>query len=213
MLEVIPVHIKRIEVGIMGVNCFLVGCTETKEALILDPGEDPDMVLDEVEKGGWQVRFIVNTHGHYDHIGGNTVLKEQTGAQILIHEKDAEALTEPQKNLSILTGRPLASPAADQTLQDGDLIEVGNTVKLKVIHTPGHTPGCISLYQDGELFTGDTLFSYGIGRTDFLGGSYEQIMDSINNKLLQYPDETHVYPGHNTLSTLGEIKAQNPFIN
>lgn len=212
MLEVIPVQIKRIEVGIMGVNCFLIGCAETKEALILDPGEDPDWILEEVEKGGWQVRYIVNTHGHYDHIGGNKVLKVKTGAQILIHEKDAEALTEPQKNLSILTGRPLASPAADQTLQDGDLIEVGNTVKLKVIHTPGHTPGCISLYQDGELFTGDTLFSYGIGRTDFFGGSHEQIMNSINNKLLQYPDETRVYPGHNTLSTLGEIKVQNPFI-
>ncbi|AZR73089.1 MBL fold metallo-hydrolase [Anoxybacter fermentans] len=206
--------IKRIEVGVMGVNCYLVGCEETKEALIIDPGEEPDVILKEIEEGQWKVRYIINTHGHYDHIGANGPIKERTGAKLLIHADDAEMLTDPRLNFSaFLKGdRILDGPAADKILQDGDLLEVGNTVSLEVIHTPGHTQGSISLYQSGHLFTGDTLFAYGIGRTDFPGGSYEAIMDSIHNKLLSYSDDTRVYPGHNLLSTLGEIKVQNPFI-
>ncbi len=204
--------VRHIEVGVMGVNCFLIGCEETKEALILDPGEDPDWIMDVIEEGDWQVRYIVNTHGHYDHIGANAVIKEKTGAKILIHKDDAKLLEEPSLNMSVFSRQHITGPAADQTLQDGDIIKVGNTVHIEVIHTPGHTQGCISLHQDGHLFTGDTLFSYGIGRTDLPTGSSEAIMDSIRNKLLVYPDETKVYPGHNTFSTMGEIKVQNPFV-
>ncbi len=204
--------VQRIEVGTMGVNCMLIGCTETKDALIIDPGEDAPWILEEVDKGRWNVRYIVNTHGHYDHIGANAELKEKTGAQILIHAEDAPMLTDPNKNFSVFSGRGLINgPAADRFLKDGDIIEVGNSIKLKVIHTPGHTAGSIALYQDGHLFSGDTLFSYSIGRTDFPGGSYEAIMDSVKNKLLIYPDDTMVYPGHNSLATIGEIKVQNPY--
>lgn len=203
--------VARIEVGILGVNCYLVGCEETKEALIIDPGEDPDWIIEEIGKGKWNVRYIVNTHCHFDHIYANGPVQEHTGAQILVHEADAERITAPEKNLSILFGTTYAAPPVDRVLKDGELIEVGKSVKLQVVHTPGHTPGSISLYQTGHLFTGDTLFSYGIGRTDFEGGSYATIMESIG-KLLHYPDDTQVYPGHNTLSKLGEIKLQNPFV-
>lgn len=206
--------VKRIEVGLMGVNCYLVGCEVTKEALIIDPGDDPDWIREEIEAGDWNVRYIVNTHGHFDHIGANVKVKEYTGAQILIHTTDAAMLTEPALNLSVMLGHDdllIAGDPADRRLEDGELVEVGDTVQLQVIHTPGHTPGSISLYQSGHLFTGDTLFSYSIGRTDFEGGSFEQIMESIQ-KLLQYPDETRVYPGHNVLSTLGEVRVQNPFV-
>lgn len=207
-------YIKHIEIGSMAANCFLIGCEDTKDALILDPGGNPERILKEISNGGWQVRYIVNTHGHSDHIGANGQLKEKTQAKILIHADDAAMLVDPFKNLSSFIGFKwkLDGPAADRTLQEGDTIEVGNTVKLKVIHTPGHTLGSISLYQDGHLFAGDTLFAYGIGRTDFPGGSYEAIMESIHEKLLIYPDETIVYPGHNTFATLGQIKVQNPFI-
>ncbi|MCK4258519.1 MAG: MBL fold metallo-hydrolase [Halanaerobiales bacterium] len=205
--------VKHIEVGVMGVNCFLIGCEETKEALILDPGEDSDWIMEVIEEGDWQVRYIVNTHGHYDHIGANGDIKDRTGAKLLIHADDAKLLTDPSLNMSFFTRSTINGPAADQTLEDGEIIKVGNSVRLKVIHTPGHTEGCISLFQDGRLFTGDTLFSYGIGRTDLPGGSSEAIMDSIRNKLMTFPDETKVYPGHNVLSTIGEIRVQNPYVH
>lgn len=206
--------VKRIEVGFMGVNCYLVGCELTNEALVIDPGDDSDWILEEIRSRGWKVRYIVNTHGHFDHIGANAEVKKCTGAEILIHAVDAAMLTEPTLNLSVMLVHEdvlIAGDPADRTLQDGELIEVGETIKLQVIHTPGHTPGSISLYQSGHLFTGDTLFSYSIGRTDFAGGSFEQIMESIR-KLLRYSDETKVYPGHNTLSTIGEIRVQNPYV-
>lgn len=204
--------IEHIEVGVMGVNCFLIGCEETKDALILDPGQDADWIMEVVEKGGWQIRYIVNTHGHYDHIGANKELQQRTGAKILIHSADAQMLTDSNLNFSALLGQAIESPPADHLLADGEIIEIGNSVRLKVIHTPGHSKGSISLYQDGHLFSGDTLFTYGIGRTDFPGGSYETIMDSIKNKLMQYPDDTKVYPGHNVFSTIGEIQVHNPFV-
>lgn len=206
--------VKHIETGSFSANCFLIGCEETKEALIIDPGGNHHAILKAINDGGWTIRYIVNTHGHYDHIGANGDVKDETGAEILIHTADAAMLDKPMLNLSSLLELKfrIHGPSADRTLQEGDMVEVGKTIKLKVIHTPGHTPGSIALYQDGHLFAGDTLFAYGIGRTDFPGGSYEEIMQSIYEKLLIYPDETKVYPGHNTFATLGAIKDQNPFI-
>lgn len=206
--------VKRIEVGLMGVNCYLVGCERTREALIIDPGEDAEWIMEDIKAGEWNMRYIINTHGHFDHIGANLMIKEATGASILIHTDDREMLIKPELNQSANFGlghfSVIAGPA-DRTLTDGELVEAGETVRLRVIHTPGHTPGSISLYQSGHLFTGDTLFAYSIGRTDFAGGSYEQIMESID-KLMLYPDGTQVYPGHNVLATLGEIRVQNPLI-
>lgn len=206
--------IKKMDVGIMGVNCFLLVCPETKEALIIDPGEGAAEIIKVIEREQWQLRYIVNTHGHYDHIGANGQLKEQTGAKIMIHAADAEMLTDERRNLSFFSGsQMLQGPAADQLLADGDLIKVGKTICLQVIHTPGHSLGSIALYQEGHLFAGDTLFATGIGRTDLPGGSTEAIMDSIFNRLIILPEETKVYPGHGSLSTIGEIKIDNPYVN
>lgn len=205
--------IKRLNVGIIGVNCYLVGCAETKQALAIDPGEGANEIIEEIKKGEWDLRYIVNTHGHYDHIGANRQLKAKTGAKILIHAADKEMLTDERLNLSIFSGNLINGPAADQLLNDGDLIEVGNSISLKVMHTPGHSPGSMVLYQTGHLFAGDTLFATGIGRTDLPGGSTEEIMDSILNKLIILPEETQVYPGHGSISTIGEIKKNNPYVS
>ena len=205
--------VKKMNVGMIGVNCYLLACPETKEALIIDPGEGAEKLLKEIEREQCQLRYIINTHGHYDHIGANGQLKKQTGAKILIHAADAEMLTEGRRNLSIFSdSQVLQGPAADQLLGEGDLIKVGKTICLQVIHTPGHSPGSIALYQEGHLFSGDTLFATSIGRTDLPGGSTEAIMDSIN-KLIILPEETKVYPGHSGLSTIGEIMINNPYVN
>lgn len=185
------------KVGWLATNCYVVSCEETKQAAIIDPGleneTEANQILDYVKRNGLQVKYIINTHGHPDHISGNTKMKEATGAAILIHE----------------THQGRANP--DQRLKDGDTIRVGNFV-LKVLYTPGHTRGGISLLGDGVVFTGDTLFAGAIGRTDFSGGSYQQIIESIKTKLLPLPDSTKVYPGHESFSTIGDEKKYNPFL-
>jgi glyoxylase-like metal-dependent hydrolase (beta-lactamase superfamily II) len=151
------------------------------------------------------------THGHTDHIGALAFVQEATGAAVLIHTADAAMLTGPAKNIPFLGGTKKQSKAADRLLQEGDLIEVGK-ISIKVIHTPGHTPGGICLAIDNILFTGDTLFAGSIGRTDFPGGSHRQLIESIKKKLLAFPPETIVYPGHGPATTIGEEKKYNPFL-
>jgi len=207
--------IKRFVVGDLETNCYLVGCTKTKEALIIDPGlnrkNEADPILEEIDRQGLHVRFIVNTHGHLDHISGNEIIQEATGASILIHEYDAHMLTDPTKNLSQMFGFNVASPPADRTLRDGDIIQAGD-VRLRVLHTPGHSRGSICLLGDDIVFTGDTLFAGSIGRTDFPDSSYEEIMQSIKSKLMALPNSVKVYPGCGPTSTMGEEKRRNPFL-
>lgn len=209
------VIIKRFVVGGLETNCYLVGCTKTKEALIIDPGFDrkteADAILKEIRRRGLHVLFIVNTHGHLDHISGNGILKEVTGASILIHEYDASMLTNPAKNLSQMFGFNVTSPPADRTLRDGDVIRAGD-VELRVLHTPGHSRGSICLLGDGVVFTGDTLFAGSIGRTDFPGSSYKEIMHSLKSRLMTLPNNVKVYPGTGPTSTIGEEKRRNPFL-
>lgn len=203
--------IKCIPLGGMGANCYVVACDDTKEALVIDPGGEPRPVLSFVEKEGLKVKYIVNTHGHIDHIMGNDLLKQATGARVLIHELDAEMLQNPRLNLSGFMGGSIKLAQADQLLTEGDTVEVGK-VSLEVIHTPGHTRGGICLKGDGVVFTGDTLFAGSIGRSDFPGGSAETLINSIKTKLLPLPDDTAVYPGHMQESTMGEEKKYNPFL-
>jgi len=189
--------IKRFTVGWLSTNCYVVGCEETKEAVVIDPGleneRETEEILKFIKQNSFHIKYIINTHGHPDHISGNAVMKEATGAPILIHENDAERVQ------------------ADRKLRDGDVLQVGN-FKLVVLHTPGHTKDGISLLGDNVVFTGDTLFAGSVGRTDFLGGSYAELMRSIKTKLLSLPDSFKVYPGHESSTTIGDEKKHNPFL-
>ena len=190
-------NVKCFKVGWLSTNCYVVGCEETKEAAIIDPGLESEseskLILDYTHKNGFQVKHIINTHGHPDHISGNMVMKEATSAPILIHENGTDCTQ------------------ADKKLRDGDVIQVGN-FKLVVLHTPGHTPCGICLLGDSLVFTGDTLFAGSIGRTDFSGGSFQELMKSINTKLMILPDNLKVYPGHESFSTIGDEKKFNQFL-
>lgn len=199
-------------VGQIEANCYIVFDDETKEGMVIDPGDEGERIYQEIEKNNLHVKYIVDTHGHGDHIGANQYLKEKTQAELLIHLEDAPMLTDAAKNLSIYMGYQINKPAADRMLKDGDILEIGKE-KFTVLHTPGHTRGGICLYSGDICFTGDTLFQYSIGRTDFPGGSYEEIINSIKSKLLTLDDETIVFPGHGPKTTIGNEKKNNPFLD
>lgn len=204
--------LKGLEINTVGVNCYIVGCEETKEAAVIDPGGNPKAVLNLLEQEGLKAVYIINTHGHIDHIGGNRGVKDATGAQILIHEADAKMLTNAVANFSFLFGGKVTSPPADKFLEEGDVIKIGKTVQLEVIHTPGHSPGSICLKTGDIIFVGDTLFQCSVGRTDFPGGSHTQLIKNIREKLLCYDDDVVCYPGHGPATTIGFEKQHNPFL-
>ena len=206
--------LKQLQVGHMAIFAYIVGDEETGDALVIDPAAETDRILAEAEKNGLTIRTVVNTHGHVAQISANADMKKKTGAKIVIHEADAGMLTStPAMILAMF--RAKASPAADILVRDGDTIEAGR-VKLKVLHTPGHTPGGISLYTDGFVFTGDTLFVEAGGRTDLPGGSWKILEQSIRERLYTLPDDTVVLPGHNygrmPTSTIGSEKRNNPYV-
>lgn len=210
-MQIIP-----LVVGPVLTNCYIVICEGSREAIVIDPGfdeSDEEMVLGRVRELKVAVKYIINTHGHADHISGNSKVKMETGAKIAIHAYDADMLLDPRKNLSMLIGSNIVSPPPDIVLQDGDEILFGD-LKIKVLHTPGHSPGSISLYleEKGVIFTGDTLFAGSIGRTDIPGASYRKLISSIREKLLKLPDETRVYPGHGPETTIGIERRENVFL-
>ncbi len=188
--------IEQIQVTSMDVFCYLVADKKNGEGILIDPAGDFELIFNAVNKQNVKVKYIINTHGHFDHTSGNREVAERTGAGILIHEGDSGQLKSLHNKLfsRFLGGK--GSPGPVSLLADGDIIEVGE-MKLKVIHTPGHSPGCICIYTEGNLFTGDTLFTEGMGRTDLPGGSYKQIIESITGKILSLPDSTIIWPGHN----------------
>ncbi|MBW1848446.1 MAG: MBL fold metallo-hydrolase [Deltaproteobacteria bacterium] len=197
--------IKSLPVGPLYTNCFIIGCEDTKEAAVVDPGGDSDKILMSLADEKLTLKYIINTHGHFDHVAGNKKLKETTGAKILIHEEDATLLTTPSMGLSADNLQ-----AADEFMKDGDKITFGN-ITLEVIHTPGHTLGGVSLYTDGHVFVGDTLFAGSIGRTDFPGGNYDTLINSVKDRLFPLGDEVMVYSGHTAETTIGNEKKYNPF--
>lgn len=197
--------------GSMLANCYIIADEETKEAAIIDPSAEGEEILKVVKDSNLKVKYIINTHGHMDHIGANAKIKEATGAKILIHRDDQNLLGSPVKNLAIFWGRMIKSPPADRFLKNGEKISLGN-LKIKVIHTPGHTKGSICLLVDNRLFTGDTLMRNTIGRTDLPGASSKMLVQSIKERLLPLGDEVKVYPGHEGETTIGQERKNNPFI-
>lgn len=202
---------KCFPLGSMASNCYLVWCSAGNEALVIDPGYQTDVVFKEIKALGLKVKYIVNTHGHVDHIGGNAQLQAALAAPIAVSAADAPMLTDSALNLSNFVGEPVISPAPALLLQDGDSIDFG-ACSLTVIATPGHTPGSICLYGQGLLFSGDTLFNGSIGRSDFPRGSSHQIMESIRDRILPLPAATKLLAGHGPESTIGEEKANNPWL-
>ena len=203
--------IKTLAVGPIMANCFIVGCENTKSAVVIDPGDEADKILMALAESQLTVKYIINTHGHFDHVGANKKLKEVTGAEILIHAADADMLEQISVASQAFGMSVENSPPADRMIGEGDQITFGD-ITLNVIHTPGHSLGGISLSTDGVVFVGDSLFSGSIGRTDFPGGDYNTLISSIKTKLFPLGDDVRVYTGHGPATTIGQEKRMNPFL-
>ena len=200
-------------VGALQCNCSVVGDPETREAIVIDPGDDVDQIMALVRKHGLSVKHIAVTHAHIDHVGGAMKLKRLTGAPILMNSNDHRLLQMLDLQASWLGMIPPGSVIIDAGLEDAGRIAAGN-LDAQVIHTPGHTEGsvCLLFEADKKLIAGDTLFAGGIGRTDLPGGSFEKIITSLRERILQLPDDTIVVPGHGPLTTVGEERESNPFL-
>jgi len=201
---------EKLVVGLFATNCYIVGSESNKEGMIIDPGAEAKGILKSVADLGLDIKFIVLTHGHIDHIGALKEVKEATGAEICLHSGDANLLQGRSSGTDF--GLPYPdSPPPGRLLEGGDSIDVGD-LHFLVLHTPGHSPGGICLLGHGVVFCGDTLFNYGIGRTDFPSASHNQLMNSIHTKLMILPDNTIVYPGHGPETTIGTERRGNPFL-
>jgi glyoxylase-like metal-dependent hydrolase (beta-lactamase superfamily II) len=200
-------------VGPLQTNCYIVGDEASGEGIVIDPGGDAAMILDAVHRLKLKIKLVVNTHGHFDHIMANQEVVEATAAPLAIHPDDAAMLTNPLRSFSFFAGGFRPGPAATVSLTEGSTIEIGS-VKLQVLHTPGHSPGSISLWcaEQKVVFSGDALFNMGIGRTDFPGGSMRILLQSIRDKLFTLPDDTVVYSGHGPQTTIGFERKHNPFL-
>lgn len=186
--------LRKLVVGPYQTNCYILGCKETGQGLVIDPGDEVLRIVKEITRAGLSIKYMAMTHGHIDHVGGVSELKRITKAPVLIHRLDAGALgTRP-----------------DGFLEEGQTIQVGH-YSLSVIHTPGHSPGGVCLYAPGAVFTGDTLFAGSVGRTDFPGGSHELLVQGVREKIFPLGDSLRVYPGHGPESTIGRERMTNPF--
>jgi glyoxylase-like metal-dependent hydrolase (beta-lactamase superfamily II) len=204
---------KTLTVGPLDVNCYILWDDETRRAVIIDPGGDADEIIKASRDLGIKPLYIVNTHGHHDHVGGDARVREALGGKLAVHRLDAPLLSEAHEHAALYGVKSGAQPEPDLLLEGGEEIVAG-PLRLKVLHTPGHTEGGICLYDEmtGVLFTGDTLFAGSIGRTDFKGGSFDAIMKSIRERIMTLPDHVMVLPGHGPGSTIGRERRLNPFI-
>ncbi len=204
--------VRGIVVGVFAENCWIIGSQQTHEGIVIDPGDQAEDILHLAGDMGLDIKIIANTHAHIDHILGVRGVQEATGAKFLLHPQELENARGSVQAAAQLVGQSVeAPPEPDALLAEGDDVEVAG-VKLKVIHTPGHTPGSLSFYTDGMLFCGDTLFRGSIGRTDLPGGDYGQEMSSIVDRLLELPDDTIVLPGHMQETKIGIERQANPFV-
>lgn len=204
-------EIDSLVVGTLQVNCYLAWCPASKETIIIDPGGDADDIIKRIGRLGLKAIAIVNTHAHGDHIAANEFLMESLQIPLWVHEKETPLLADPLLNASAYYGLPVISPPADRFLTEGEQVVFGQC-SLRVIETPGHSPGGISLHADGSVFAGDALFAGSIGRCDIPGSNMAQLLESIRKKLFVLPDSTVVYPGHGSTTTIGQEKRLNPYV-
>ncbi|MBA7623932.1 hypothetical protein ES703_31332 [subsurface metagenome] len=202
--------VEKLVVGPFASNCYIVGSQSNKGGMIIDPGDEAKQILKRVKDLELDIKFIVLTHGHIDHTGALKEVREVTGAKVAIHGDDAKSLKNQLVAIAFGLSYP-TPPRPDRLLKGGDSLDVGG-LHFEVLHTPGHTPGGICLLGEGVVFSGDTLFNYGVGRTDLPGGSSSQLMNSIQTKLMVLPDNTVVYPGHGSDTTIGAERTGNPFL-
>lgn len=205
---------RALELGPFLANCYIVGSDRTGEGIIIDPVAEAETIMDNVRQLGLTIKLIIATHSHPDHIMALGQIKEETGAPFAMHEAESAGMIASGMARVMgmfMSGSAEPLPKPDMLLKDGEAIEVGD-LSFTVLHTPGHSPGGISLYGHGMVFVGDTLFNFSIGRTDFPGCSHQQLIESINSKLLTLPDETIVYPGHGPQTTIRAERQHNPFL-
>jgi glyoxylase-like metal-dependent hydrolase (beta-lactamase superfamily II) len=201
---------KCIVVGPLDNNCFIIADEITKEALLIDPGDEPDRILGLIAENNLKVKYIVCTHAHFDHVGAIPELKNETGAKIVVHRDELNIYKHTKEQAALMWGYELDPlPDPDMFISEGDILEIGN-IKFEIIHTPGHSPGGICLFGEGIVITGDTLFAGSVGRTDLFGGDLEKLKKSFK-KLLTLPDNTKVFPGHGPQSTIGKERVSNFF--
>ncbi|MCI0468450.1 MAG: MBL fold metallo-hydrolase [Nitrospirae bacterium] len=201
--------IKNIVVGPLEANCFIIADEVSKKAMVVDPGDEPERIIDFIKGNEFNVEHIVCTHGHFDHVGAASDLKKQTGAKFLIHKDDLE-IYHAAKDMAALWGFEMDDIIEpDDFVKEGEVIKVGS-LRLEVIHTPGHSPGGICIYGEGIVLTGDTLFAGSVGRTDFYGGDMDKLLESIK-RLMTLPDETRALPGHGPESSIAREKRTNIF--
>ncbi|HOE11981.1 MAG TPA: MBL fold metallo-hydrolase [bacterium] len=204
-------NIRNLVVGPLMVNTYILIDPKTCYAAIIDPGAEDARILFEVERLNVHPTIILNTHTHGDHIGGNGAIKAATMAPLAVHRAEAEWLADPSANLSNSLGFPIVSPPADILLEGNESLQVGD-LELKVLHTPGHSPGSVCFVVDNAVFCGDLIFREGVGRTDLAGGDTEQLIHSIRHKILTLPEDTVLYPGHGPSTTVGYEKRTNLFL-
>lgn len=200
---------KRLTTGMLASNCYIIG--ECGEGAVIDPGAKASEILKAVNELNLKIKYLILTHAHIDHILSMDELRRVLGAKVLVHEMDEGTLSNPLMNGSGLFGLSKVFGEADGLLKDGDVLMVGG-MKLEIIHTPGHSSGSICIKAGSSIFTGDTLFMMSIGRSDLGDGDYELLMDSIKNRLMTLSDDTKVYPGHGTSTTIGYERENNPFV-
>ena len=203
--------IKNIVVGPLEVNCYILGCEDTKEAAIIDPGDNADEIISNIEKEGLNPKFIINTHAHFDHIGGVKAIQDHFKIDFILHEGDLFLVENASEQATAFGLKPISKPVVNKNATNGEKVNLGNK-SITVIHTPGHSPGGVCYYSGNNVFVGDTLFAGSIGRTDLPGGSYDTLINSIKENLFPLGDSTIVYPGHGPSTTIGNEKEHNPFL-
>jgi len=207
--------IKQLQLGTDKVFCYILACEMSCQAIVIDPCGDEDKILNFIKELNLHTRFIINTHCHPDHTCGNKILKDSTQASIVMHEADELLLKDQATKEYFRRQKFTPSPPADILVKDGDQLDFGNYT-LRIIHTPGHSPGSICLYVNGNLFTGDSLFVGAAGRVDVPGGDFTTLLESLESKIAVLPDETVIWPGHDygdsITTTVGREKKENPYM-